>query len=67
MSVRLVKVLDGKKYYWSGVLEEHETYTKRWWTTNKSEASVVHPMDADIMTKKEFKDQDIEIEYIEID
>lgn len=66
MSVRITRAVEGRKYYWYGVLKKHDTYTERWWTADRNRASILHPMDADIMMKGEFRDLDVEVEYIEI-
>ena len=65
--VRITRTVKKTKYYWYGVFEKHDTYTERWWTTERSKGSILHPMDADIMAKDEFKDLDIELEYIDVD
>ena len=62
--VRIVRVVQGKKFYWSGMLEQNDQGKKREWTSMIANGEVLHPQDAANTIGESFSDiEDIDVEY----
>jgi hypothetical protein len=62
--VRIARTVDGKKFYWTGVLEENGRDKIRERTPVRENGEVLHPQDAANIIGESFADiEDVDVEY----
>ncbi len=62
--VRIVRIIGGKKVYWTGLLEQNGRDKKREWTHIRENGEILHPQDAANMIDESFADiEDVDVEY----